>query len=65
MFFTENLLAMEVRKTQILINKPLYLFLSELDLSKTEFWCAYLKPKYGENAKPCLAIWIQTASLFM
>ena len=34
-FFTENLLAIELRKTQILINKPVYLGLSVLDLSKT------------------------------
>ena len=33
-FFTENLLAIEMRKTQILINKPGYLGLSILDLSK-------------------------------
>ena len=34
-FFTENLLAIEMRKTQILINKLVYLGLSILDLSKT------------------------------
>ena len=33
--FTENLLAIETRKTQILKNKPVYLGLSILDLSKT------------------------------
>ena len=33
-FFTENLLAIEMRKTQILMNKPVYLGLSILDLSK-------------------------------
>ena len=32
-FFTENLLAMEMRKNQILINNPVYLGLSILDLS--------------------------------
>ena len=49
-----------MRKTQILINKPVYLGLSILDLSKTvmhEFWYDYVKQKYGENAK--------IASLFM
>ena len=34
-FFTENLLAIEMRKTQILMNKPVYLGLSVLGLSKT------------------------------
>ena len=56
MFFSENLLAMEMRKTQILMNKPVYLGLSILDLSKSvmyEFWYDYVKPKYGENATLC------------
>ena len=55
-FFTENLLAIEMIKTQILMNKPVYLGLSILDLSKNvmyEFWYHYVKPKYGENAKLC------------
>ena len=45
-----------MRKTQILMNKPVYLGLSVLDLSKTvmfEFWYDYVKPKYGENVKLC------------
>ena len=36
------------------MNKPVYLGLSILDLSKTvmyEFWYDHVKPKYGENAK--------------
>ena len=33
-FFSENLLAIEMRKTQILMNKPVYLGLSILELSK-------------------------------
>ena len=55
-FFTENLLATELRKTQKLMNKPVYLDLSILDLIKTvmyEFWYDIVKPKYGENAKLC------------
>ena len=38
------------------MNKTFYLGLSKLDLSKTvmyEFWCDYVKPKYGEKAKLC------------
>ena len=56
-FFTENVSAIEMRKTQILINKPVYLGLSVLDLNKTviyEFWYNYVKPELGENAKLCL-----------
>ena len=45
-----------MRKTQILMNKPVYLGLLILDLSKTvmyEFWYDYVKPKYVENVKVC------------
>ena len=55
-FFTEHLLAIEMRETQILMNKPVYLGLSILDLSKTvmyEFWYDCVKTKYVENAKLC------------
>ena len=50
-FFTETLLAIEMKKTQITMNKPADLDLSALDLSKTvmyEFWYDYVKPKYGK-----------------
>ena len=53
-FFTESLLAIEMRKTQVLMNKPVYLGLSILDSSKTvmcEFWYDHVKPKYDENPK--------------
>ena len=51
--FTENLLAIEMEKTQILMNNPVYLGLSILDLSKTVMYEFCVKPKYGENAKLC------------
>ena len=54
-FFTETLLAIEMIKTQTLMNKPANLGLSVLDLSKTvmyEFWYDYVKPKHSENGKP-------------
>ena len=38
------------------MNKPVYLGLSILELSKIlmyEFWYDYVKPKYGEKAKLC------------
>ena len=55
-FFTEYILAVEMRKTQILINKPAYVGLSILGLSKIviyEFWYDYVKPIDGEIAKLC------------
>ena len=47
---------MKLRKTQILMNKPVYLRLSILDLTKTimyEFRYDYVTRKCGENAKLC------------
>ena len=38
------------------MNKPVYLGLSILELSKIlmyEFWYDYVKPKYGEKVKLC------------
>ena len=38
------------------MNKPVYLVLSILELSKIlmyDFWYDYLKPKYSEKAKCC------------
>ena len=55
-FFTENLLAIQMKKTEILMNKPVHLGLSMLELSKIlmyEFWYDYVKPKYSEKAKLC------------
>ena len=48
-WFSENLLAIEMKK-------PIYLGLSTLEISKIlmyEFWCDYMKPKYGDNVKLC------------
>ena len=55
-YFSENLLVIEMRKTKIIMNKPVYLGQVILDISKTlmyEFWYDYIKPKYNENAKLC------------
>ena len=57
-FFTEHLLAIEMKKkkTEMLMNKLVYLGLSILELSKVlmyEFWYDYVKPKYDEKAKLC------------
>ena len=44
------------KKTKVRMNKPVYLGMSILDISETlmyEFWCDYIKPKYGDRAKLC------------
>ena len=51
-FFTEDLLATEMKKTQILVNKPVYLGFSILELSKIlsyQFWYDYVKPGFGKK----------------
>ena len=43
-----------MRKTQMLLNKTLYLGLSKLEISEIvtyQFWYDYVKPKYGEKPK--------------
>ena len=55
-WFSEDLLTTEMKKTKVKMNKPIYLGLSILDISKTlmyEFWYDYMKPKCGDNVKLC------------
>ena len=55
-WFSENLLAIEMKKIKVKMNKSVYLALSILEISKTlmyEFWYDYIKPKYQDNAKLC------------
>ena len=64
-FFTENLLAIELKKTEILMNKHVYLGLSVLESGKIllyDFWYDYVKPKHGKKQK--YVMWIQTVSLY-
>ena len=54
--FNENLMAIEMRKTKVKMNKPVYLGQAILDISKTlmyEFYYDYLKPKYKDNVELC------------
>ena len=53
-WFSENLVAIEMKKTKVKMNKPIYLGLSILEISKIsmyEFWYDHMKPKYGDTAK--------------
>ena len=55
-WFSENLLAIEMKKIKVKMNKPVYLGLPILETSKTlmyEFWYDYIKPKDGDNVKLC------------
>ena len=57
--FSENLLAIEMKKTKVKMNKPVYLGMSILNISKKlmyEFWYDYIKPKYKEQAKLCYMV---------
>ena len=52
--FNENLVSVHMKKTSLTMNKPVYLGMSILDLSKTlmfDFHYKYIKPKYGKKAK--------------
>ena len=53
---SEDLSIIEMKKTKVKMNKPIYLGLSILQISKTlmyEFWYDYMKPKYNDNVKLC------------
>ena len=62
-----------MKKRRVKMNKPLYLGMSILDISKIlmyEFWYNYIIPKYGEQAKLCYTdtdsfiIYIKTEDFF-
>ena len=52
--YSENLMGCKMGKIKVVMNKPVYLGQSIIDLSKLvmyEFHYDYMKPKYGENLK--------------
>ena len=52
--FYENLISIHMKKTELTYNKPVYLGMCILDLSKTlmyDFHYNYIKQKYGDKAK--------------
>ena len=62
-----------MKKTRVKMNKPLYLGMSILDISKIlmyEFWYNYIIPKNGYRAKLCytdidkVIIYIKTEDFF-
>ena len=62
---SEDLSIIEMKKTKVKMNKPIYLGLSILEISKTlmyEFWYDYMKPKYNNDVKLCF---MDTVSFIM
>ena len=55
-YISEDLSITEMNRTKVKMNKPIYLGLSILKISKLlmhEFWYDYMKPKYGNDVKLC------------
>ena len=53
---SENLSIIEMKRTKVQMNKPIYLELSILEISKLsmyEFWYDYVTLKYGDSVKLC------------
>ena len=54
--FSDSLMGIEMRKTELLMDKPIAVGKAILDITKTlmyEFWYDDLKPKYQDNIKVC------------
>ena len=54
--FSENFLAMEMKKAKTKMNVPVYISFTILEVSKTVMWkffYDYLKPKYGDKIEFC------------
>ena len=57
---SDDLMVIEMKKTKVKMNKPLYLGASILDISKTlmyNFWYHYLKPKYEDRVILLYGYW--------
>src|SRR3954451_16275125 len=55
-FHGSNLIAVHRKQTNVVLNKPIYVGASILDLSKYymyDFWYNHIKRKYGDRAKLC------------
>ena len=64
-YISEDLSIIEMKRTKVKMNKPIYLGLSILEISKKlmyDFWYDYMKPKYGHNVKLC---YMDTGSFIM
>lgn len=52
--FDENFVAIQLNKSEITFNKPIYIGLAVLDISKIRLWdfhYSYMKQKFGNNCQ--------------
>ena len=72
-WLSEGLLSIELKKIKAKMNKPVYLGLSTLEISKPityGFWCSCIKSKYQQNAKlrymdtDCFIVSIKTEDFY-
>ena len=52
--FSEDLVAIQMKRTELVLNKPIYLGMSILDISKNlmyNFHYSYIKPKFGGRSQ--------------
>ena len=64
-YISEDSPIIEMNKTKVKMNLPIYLGLSILGISQIlmyEFWYDYMKPKYGNDVKLC---YMDTESFIM
>ena len=55
-YFSENIMAIETKKTKVKVNNPIYLSMSMVYISKIlmyKFWYDFIKPEYQDKAKLC------------
>ena len=55
-YFSKYLLAIEMKKAILYMNKPVFRFINikyQLSSNVWEFSCKYIWPKYRENSKLC------------
>ena len=53
---SNDLMIIEMKKVEVIMNKPIYIGQAILDISKTlmyEFWDDYIKPKYEDKTRLC------------
>ncbi|CAJ0647430.1 5994_t:CDS:2 [Entrophospora sp. SA101] len=71
--FEGGITAIHMLKSQITLNKPMFVGQAILDISKAmmyNFWYGYIKPRYGEKARllytdtDSLIMWIETEDVY-